>query len=365
MFAIIALSVAALVGLTVGCGGDQPDTTTTVSADLPNNAVAKVGELLITDQEFTGQLAAAAAQQQLSEENDPEGYEQLKAELLDSMVQTRLAVQKAESLGLSVTDQEVQDRFDSTVQNSFGGDQAALEEELASFGITLDDLRQQYREVLLTMKVYDRITGGITTIPEEEVTAYYEENLASYNIAQSDANRQVRHILIAPEAGGATEADWAAARAIASRVRVKLVNGGSWDDLASQYSDDPYTKDSGGALGAVYLGDTVAAFEEAAFSLGLNEISQPVRTTYGYHVLQVTAITDAGQQSLAQAWDQIVATLLPGAKWELWTQWVDDAKAELGVIYRGDMEPTTTTTESTDTSAQASTTTGATSTTAP
>jgi hypothetical protein len=114
--------------------------------------------------------------------------------------------------------------------------------------------------------------------------------------------------------GGQPKDPLAAALATAKEVRDKLVDGGDWTALASQYSDDTYTKDSGGDLGPVARGDMVQEFEDAVFSLAVGEISQPIKTEYGYHVIEVTGITEARQQTLDEVKDSITATLLEQAK---------------------------------------------------
>jgi pyruvoyl-dependent arginine decarboxylase (PvlArgDC) len=115
----------------------------------------------------------------------------------------------------------------------------------------------------------------------------------------------------------------------------------------------------------------VQEFEDAVFSLKLNEISQPVKTAYGYHVIQVTGITPAKQYTLDEVMpgatltvkETIKSTLLGSQKSVAWAKWIEAQKTAVGVTYRDDMATTTTTAagESTTTSAGA----GATTTVAP
>ncbi len=91
----------------------------------------------------------------------------------------------------------------------------------------------------------------------------------------------------------------------------------------------------------------VKEFEDSVFSLALNEISDPVKTVFGYHVIQVTGITEAKQYTLEEKKEEITTTLLNAKKGDVFEQWLIDTKAELGVIYKEGMAPTTTTTAST------------------
>ena len=131
-------------------------------------------------------------------------------------------------------------------------------------------------------------------------------------------SRETRHILIAPvppAADGtaaitATEADWDAAKAEAEKVRSEIQNGADFVTEAEKYSDDATTKESGGELGTVIRGQMVPAFEEAVFSLNKGELSQPVKTQYGYHLIEVTDITPEKQLAYDEVKENIKSTLL-------------------------------------------------------
>jgi foldase protein PrsA len=353
--AVLVLVLAVMVGLVAGCGGA-----------LPNDAVAKVGPTYITQAQFdkrTADFEAQYAGQIPDKATDPEGYKNFQVDVLDYMITYELAKQKAPSLNVSVTDAELQTEIDSILANSFGGDQAQFDAALKAQNMTLDQLKLNYSESMLLQKVYDAATKDITTVPDADIAAYYEAHKTQYF---TDETRTARHILISPAAkadatsttsttAGAsttttappTEADWAAALATAEKVRADLVGGADWTAEAAQYSDDAGTKANGGDLGAIAKGEMVAEFEASVFSMKLNEISQPVKTSYGYHVIQVTGITPAKQSTLEEVKADISATLVNVKKGEAWTAWLAATKAQVGVIYKAGMEPTTTTTAAT------------------
>jgi foldase protein PrsA len=376
MLVLAALSLASLL---VGC-----------NSELPGDAVAKVGEVYISAEDFEDAVAEQVQYFGITKDAQPDAYQDLRRWVLENLVVAELARQQAEELGIEVTDEEVQDRVDEYVAYYYSGDQANLVDELTAQGMTLEDLQTDIREGMLTQKVEDEVLKDITEVPEEEVAAYYQDHKADYYV---EASRNVRHILVIPEAGaassesgqattttasitttetasdtssssgalaGTTDADWAAALATAEEVRTKLIAGGDWTELAKEYSGDFKTKDSGGDLGVVHLGETIAAFEEASFSLELEEISEPVRTVYGYEIIQVTSITEEGEQPLDEVRDQIESKLLSDKQGEAWTAWVEAKKSEVGVIYRKDLQPTPTTpAEETTTTVAADTTTSA------
>ncbi|MFH1833770.1 MAG: peptidylprolyl isomerase [bacterium] len=369
---ILALLLAGAVGIVAGCGG----------GGLPDDAVAKVGETYITQEQFDKRAADFEVQyagQIPDEETDPEAYEEFRRDVLDYMVTHELAVQKAPSFDVAVTDAEVQTEIDNILAQSFGGDQAQFDAALAAQNMTVDVLKLNYKESMLLQKVYEAVTNDLTTVPDAELAAFYEEHKSQYF---TDETRIARHILISPRtendgsttsttAGSSTtttaaptEADWAAALATAERVRADLVGGADWTAEAELYSDDTGTKASGGDLGTVSKGEMVAEFEQSVFSLATDEISRPIRTTYGYHVIQVTGITPAKQFTLDEVKEDISSTLVNQKKGELWLEWVEKTKAEVCVEYKAGLEPTTTTTApATTTSAGQTITTAAPSTT--
>jgi parvulin-like peptidyl-prolyl isomerase len=83
-------------------------------------------------------------------------------------------------------------------QASFGGDQAKFDEALKEQGITLEQVKQSYRESMLLQKTYDEVTKDVTTVPDTDIQAYYDGHKTDYFV---DETRTARHILISPVAG--------------------------------------------------------------------------------------------------------------------------------------------------------------------
>jgi len=356
---VAAVSVLVLFGLfalVAGCGGSE----------LPDDAVAQVGDVYITQEQLDTRVADFEAQYAGSipdEATDPEGYKAFTQDVLDYLVTYEVVTQKAEELAISVTDEEVQTEIDTILEQTFGGDQAQFDEALKAQNMTVEQLKVNYKESMLLQKAYEEATKDVTTVPDADIAAYYEENKADYFV---DETRTARHILVSPSVeeessttsstaagdtttttAAPTEADWEAALAEAEEVRAELADGGDWTALAAESSDDPGSKDAGGELGVVSKGEMVPEFEESVFSLAKDEISQPIKTAYGYHIIQVTEITEAKQYALDEVKEDISSKLVNEKKGEVWQQWIDSTKTALGVIYRAGMEPTTTTTAAT------------------
>lgn len=347
------------------------------NSELPGDAVAKVGDILITVEQFNAAVAQEAGAYGITKDNNLEIYKQVEKWVVENLVANEVAAQEATKLGLSVTDEEVQAEVDNYLNSYYSGDQAAMEAALKTAGFTLEDFKKNVKDGLLRDKVKAEAVKDVTSVPEDKIKAYYYANQANYYVEPS---RGLRHILIKPIATGAattsstagatdtsvaggaavTDADWAKALATAKDVRSRLAAGGDWTKLAAQYSGDFSTKDKGGDMGTVYQGETIKEFEDAAFALELNEISQPVKTVYGYEIIQATAVTKGGPQTLDEVRSQIESQLLVEAQDAAWNKWLEEKKAGMHVIYRSDLKPapTTTTTEPTTTTLDGSTTTG-------
>jgi peptidyl-prolyl cis-trans isomerase D len=129
-----------------------------------------------------------------------------------------------------------------------------------------------------------------TAVTEEEVKAFYDENAAKF---QGNEQRQASHILIAFGVS-ATDADKAAAKAKAEDILAQVRKSPKrFEELATKYSQDPGSATKGGDLGSFGRGAMVKPFEEAVFSMKVNQISEIVESEFGYHIIKLTGISGA------------------------------------------------------------------------
>ncbi len=118
-------------------------------------------------------------------------------------------------------------------------------------------------------------------VADEDALAYYEENKLRF---EKPAQRKASHILIN---------DDAQAKETLATIKERLDAGGSFADLAKEFSQDPGSAEQGGDLGLVSPGDMVEAFDDALFSMEKGTISDPVKSEFGYHIIQLNSIKDA------------------------------------------------------------------------
>jgi len=161
--------------------------------------------------------------------------------------------------------------------------------------MSAESVRLQYAELQL-----DPIAKAVAVKPED-LQAYYDKNQSRYGETEQ---RHGHHILIALAAPKDAKAD-AAALETAKQVLAQLKAGKSFEELAKKYSADPGSAAQGGDLGWAEKGAYVPAFADALFSMKPGQISDPVKTQFGYHIIRLDEVRPAHIRTLAEAHAQI------------------------------------------------------------
>lgn len=146
-----------------------------------------------------------------------------------------------------------------------------------------------------------KIAAGIA-VGEEELRARYDAQLANYSAPEE---RRARHILFRVDAEAGADAD-ASARAEAEKILTELRAGADFAELARKFSQDPGSAAEGGDLGLFGRGVMDKAFEDAAFALKPGELSEPVRSVFGYHLIRVDEVQGGETKPFAEVREQIL-----------------------------------------------------------
>ncbi len=150
----------------------------------------------------------------------------------------------------------------------------------------------------------EQVPGGVPQPSQQQIQQYYNDHLSDYQVPEQAKSR---HILISVPEGADAKTD-AAAKAKAESVLKQLQAGGSWTELAKKYSDDPGSKDQGGELGFAQRGKMVPEFDKAIFTQKIGDIAI-VKSSFGYHIIQVEERQSAHTQPLSDVQANIVAAL--------------------------------------------------------
>ena len=289
----IALLLLALIAVLAvsACGGGSD------APEVPEGAVAVVGDKTVTKEEYDQlieqQKASAEAQKQDFPEPGTAEYEALKATVVKGLVEQKEWELEGESMGIKVSDQEIETELDKLKQQYFQGDQQKYEAELAKQNLTDEDVRNELRTRILTNKIYEAVTKKVT-VSDADIKAYYYKNPAQY---QQPASREVRHILVKTEAQ-------------AQKLHDQIQSGADFAALAKKYTQDQASKADGGKFTA-FKGRTVEPFDEFVFSAKTGELSDPIKTEFGWHIIEVlSAIKPATTTPLDQVKDSIKTTVL-------------------------------------------------------
>ncbi len=188
-------------------------------------------------------------------------------QVLDRLITNRLILQEGERLGITVTEEEIDAEIQNIIKTNFYGMAESFYQALEQYGLTEKALKNDLKtEIVLRKIVQEQIN-----IIDEEAREYFTTNQEYFNIPEQV---EARHILVDT-------------REEAEEVIGLLNNGNDFAELAKEYSKDPVSAEQGGNLGFFQRGEMVPEFEEVAFNLAINQPSDPVETTYGFHIIEV------------------------------------------------------------------------------
>jgi parvulin-like peptidyl-prolyl isomerase len=332
------LLATALVALLAACGGGG--TSSSVSA----SDIATVGSTPITKASFTSLLSVACARYKAQGQPCPKVGTPTYASLRDSavtfLVQQAELQQEADKLGVSVTQKDLNQQVDQIKKTHYQGSEKKFEDALKKAHISLSQLElYELRPNLLGQNLQNKVTADVK-VSDAAALKYYNAQKSSFTTPKT---REVRHILVNN-------------KSLADTIETKLKNGASFAALAKKYSKDTGSAAQGGKLCVAHGGSsgactqTVPPFDKAAFSLKTNEISPPVKSVYGYHIIQALgAVKPAHVQTFAEVKAQIEANLASQQKQTAWTAYLakmaKDFKGK--VAYQTGYAPVTTTTPTT------------------
>lgn len=219
----------------------------------------------------------------------PDSSEQdtLRHQILDQLINEKLIVAEAKKQGLTATDAEVSKQVDDAInqkREQLGGEEA-FAQQLKAENTTESAVRARYKEQLKKEMIASRLMRKALppkTVSPTEAEAYFKAHPDKFPKRPPEVRLSV--IQIPVSADSASEAE---GRTKAVEARKRIVAGEKFAKVAEAVSDDQTSARSGGDLGFFTRGAMESSLEQAAFTLKLNELSQPIRTPYGWHLLEV------------------------------------------------------------------------------
>lgn len=283
-----ALLAALCLGLVLAAGGAAPGAL--AQGDLVDRVVAVVEDDAIFQSDVDQAVRQVLFQKGAAGVGAAE-RSAIEKQVIDELIKNKLVVAKANRLGISVSFAEVEKAVDRAIEENkkVMGSEQAFNRQLEAEGLTLDSLKKLYREQIHNRMLVERVIAreidrSTVGISEDELKRAYEERKSG--LPERPAVVHLATILIGVESSTPAREK---AKAVVDEIHRRLLAGEDFASLARELSEDP-SAEAGGNLGMLKLSDLGnRVFAEAASKLAVGEVSEPVLTPFGYHLINVTA----------------------------------------------------------------------------
>jgi peptidyl-prolyl cis-trans isomerase C len=306
---VLRIGLAAWIGsvaLLAGCGSKNGSKEAAGPAPVitgePAKQLAKVNDKVITLGEVNQVVKAWKTGRMTGiDPNGPEGDMQRKA--VDELVGRELLFEEAKKAGTVPSDSEVAATI-SQIKSQFPNP-AAFQQALDQQGMTEDQVVQGFKmETAIRRYVKSAVQDTIKVTPEQART-YFDSHPTDF---QHPEQARARHILIRADQAAPPEQQ-EAARKRAADISDQIKKGGNFAQIAATKSEDPGSAANGGELGFFSRGQMVAPFDSIAFSLQPGQVSDVVRTPYGFHIIQLEEKRPEGTFSFDEVQGRLLQVL--------------------------------------------------------
>ncbi len=295
----------------------------TLAKDGGEDLVAKVGGVPVTRFELQQQIQKALPMQVsfhggLSAEKKAEINEQALEDLIEQAYKVQYAVREE----IAVDNAAVEDAIRPVVEK-YGSEQG-LQKALGP--VSLQTFKASVYRRLLAAKAEQVAIDDKVKVTEEEVAEFYQKHKQGY---VRPRQFKASHILVKVDpASNATEREELKARA--EELAAKAKAGEDFYNLA-YYNSDDRSKYVGGDLGYFHEGQTVPEFEAALQKMKAGEVSEPVKTMFGYHIIKLVEVNESRQLAFEEVSGKIRASLESGKRKELYEKWMSELKEQYPV----------------------------------
>jgi len=266
---LLVACCAALVGVAAGCGGSSSEAT-----DVPKGDIAVVAGQPVTKAQFDQALSqynrsAQKAKQPVVKCCSKDYWTVAQQKIVPYLVQRTEFEQQAKKLGVVVTAKEIDNEIKKVIDQYFNGSRKKFLEAIKKQGSTMAEVRDTIYLNVLQQDVTKKLTSGIK-VTDKEAHDYYNKNKSAY---EKQTSRDLAHILVKTKAK-------------AQKLYQQLKSGANFATLAKKNSTDSGSAVNGGKLGVQAENALVKPFTTVAFKLKTGEISKPVHTQFGWHIIK-------------------------------------------------------------------------------
>lgn len=284
-------------------------------AQASNDVVAKVGKISITQYDLNRELNRLIPMNTSFHGGvKPETLEQMKQEALQNLIDRAYKVQYAIDEEIAVDQKKLESNWQTFKQKNAKALASAPEETLAK-------LRADQYLDLLAAKAEEEAVDNKINIDEEMVKKYYEENKDHFLKPKTFT---ASHIMVRVDPSSPKE-EKDQKKQRADELYQRAISGENFYNLAYYESDDR-TKYVGGSLGSFHAGQTVAEFDQAIQEMKAGDISEPIKTIYGYHIIRLDNVEDERQLSFDEAAVSIREKMRSDQREQLYSSWMENLK---------------------------------------
>lgn len=250
--------------------------------------------------------------------------EEAKQKIIEQFIDDRLILSEAKKLKIEVEDKEVDKRIDDLVKRL--GSKDAFERTLSEQRITIKDLKERYREQLMTRKLIDQKVGAKIVITPVDIANYYNKNTAEFSQPEEV---KLKNILIRPD----NERDQKKASELARDISNRLKEGCDFAGLAKVYSAGPGASE-GGEMGYVKKGNLMPEIEKIVFNLKEGETSDIIQTKLGYHIFEVEGKKPARTLTISEVRHDIEESVFREKVNQKIKGWVENLKKNAYIAFK-------------------------------
>lgn len=244
-------------------------------------------------------------------------FDNIRKKAMEELILTKVIHTKAEEKNILVTPKMVNDELLKIKADTFRNNETQYKKALKDRGLDEKTLVKILKDRLTFQKLMEKLFEENIKITEEDLKKAYESKIFQFTQEESV---EAQHILVKNEK-------------LANELYSRLQKGEDFDTLAQKYSEDPGSKSNGGRLGYFQKGMMVPEFEKTAWSLKLNEISKPVKTQFGFHIIKKIGYKPKSVVSYKDAKPIVESDLKEEKKRTFVMEWTKNALNKSDVSY--------------------------------
>lgn len=325
-------------GATTEETGTEANGSDLLSKEDPAKVIAKVNGVEVYQKEANelydmqvAQLSAYFGVDYLKSEEGQAYLESLMTSCVENVISKEVVYQKAEELNISTTDEEVSEMVEK--EKTYFESEEAFNEAVKEYYGSDEEMRAYLNRAITVSKVAEYMEQGAEAT-DEEVEAYYNENIANYT---TGAGANMKHILVFTDSDKAEdEAHLKEREELAKEIKVEIDNGASFDEVFKKYQGEDIDSE-------LYVAEDLGfvQYEEPGFDplflagtpdLKEGEVSEPVKSSFGYHIIQATGLKEEEVKPLEEVKESIVTAVEETEKNKLFEEklnaWVSEANIE-------------------------------------